>query len=41
MGEKQNKNLSSVLTVFVLLCYFLLVTYKVWQAISLVIKCWI
>lgn len=41
MGAKQNKNLSAVLTVFVLYHYFLLVTYKVQQAISLVINCWI
>lgn len=41
MDAKQNQNRSAVLTVFVLHCYFLLVTYKAWQAINLVINCWI
>lgn len=39
--EVQNKNLTAVLNVCVLYCYFLLVTYRLWQDISLVINCWL
>lgn len=39
--QKKPKNLTAVLIGSVLHCYFLLVTYKVWQNSSLVINCWI